>query len=408
MENMIELNNVVKNFKIYDKPVDRLKEALSIRKTKYHKDFEALKGISFSIQKGDALGILGRNGSGKSTLLKLITGVLHPTIGDIQVHGKISAILELGTGFNPEYTGIENIRLNGMMMGYTADQIEQRMDRIIEFADIGDFINQPVKFYSSGMFARLAFAVSINVEPDILIIDEALAVGDTRFQIKCIDKLKEMKERGTTILFVSHASEQIKRFCNKAIWIKDGLIEAEGESSEIVDRYEDYMKMSSSQPNKPNITEVMAPDYAASDENDLLTPVDTSVLALIRKVELNNDQFKTFDKLTVDIQYEVYEQRIDDLLIGVAIYTPDREYIFGPNTYLEKVEIPTTRGKHRVSYHIDSLPLISGTFVIDVGIFNNEGIVCLDYKESVKKFQVTNKYFSEGRLYIHHTWEVNE
>lgn len=406
MENMIEIDNVVKNFKIYDKPIDRLKEALSIRKTKHHKDFEALKGISFRIQKGDALGILGRNGSGKSTLLKLITGVLHPTSGNIQVHGKISAILELGTGFNPEYTGIENIRLNGMMMGYTSEQIEERMDRIIEFADIGDFINQPVKFYSSGMFARLAFAVSINVEPDILIIDEALAVGDTRFQIKCIDKLKEMKERGTTILFVSHASEQIKRFCNKAIWIKDGLIEAEGESSEIVDRYEDYMKMSSSQANQPSVAKVMAPDPI--DEDQMLRPVDASVLALIRKVDINKDQFKTFDKLTVEIQYEVYEHSIDDLLIGVAIYTPDREYIFGPNTYLEKIEIPKVRGKHKISYHIDSLPLISGTFVIDVGIFNNEGIVCLDYKESVKKFQVTNKYFSEGRLYIHHTWEVNE
>lgn len=407
MENMIEIQNLVKNFKIYDKPMDRLKEAVSIKKKKYHKDFQALKGISFSIQKGDALGILGRNGSGKSTLLKMITGVLSATEGNIQVNGKISAILELGTGFNPEYTGIQNIKLNGMMMGYTEQQMEERINPIIEFADIGDFIYQPVKLYSSGMFARLAFAVSINVNPDILIIDEALAVGDTRFQMKCIEKLKEMKEKGTTILFVSHASEQIKRFCNKAIWIKDGLIEAEGESSEVVDMYEDYMKTTSSTPAKINDAQTVSLVEEVEEEHQERI-LDPSILALIKKVTLNKDQFKTFDKLQVEIHYDIYEEELKDFLIGVAIYTPDREYIFGPNTYLEKISIPTTKGRHIVRYNIDSLPLISGSFVVDVGIFNNEGIVCLDYKESVRKFQVTNKYFSEGKFYIHHTWEVGE
>ncbi|MGL5152597.1 MAG: ABC transporter ATP-binding protein, partial [Clostridium sp.] len=242
MDTMISIKNLVKKYNMYEKPIDRLKETLSFSKKVYHKDFKALDGLTFDVLKGDAIGILGKNGSGKSTLLKMVTGVLTPTSGDIIIRGKIAAILELGAGFNPEYSGIENIYLNGTMMGYSEEDMSSRLASIIEFADIGDFINQPVKIYSSGMFARLAFAVAINVDPDILIVDEALAVGDTRFQIKCINKMKELKNNGTTILFVSHATEQVKRFCNKAIWIKNGKIEAMGESSEIVDLYEDFMK----------------------------------------------------------------------------------------------------------------------------------------------------------------------
>ena len=221
-EVMIEIKDLVKKYNIYDDPMDRLKETLSIRGKCYHREFVALDGLTFNVEKGDAIGILGKNGSGKSTLLKMVTGVLTPTSGTLNVNGKIAAILELGAGFNMEYSGRENIYLNGTMMGYTKEEMDKRIDGIIEFADIGEFIEQPVKIYSSGMFARLAFAVAINVDPDILIVDEALAVGDTRFQIKCINKMKELKESGTTILFVSHATEQVKRFCNKAIWLKDG------------------------------------------------------------------------------------------------------------------------------------------------------------------------------------------
>ncbi|GIO88503.1 teichoic acid ABC transporter ATP-binding protein [Paenibacillus faecis] len=405
MEDIIEIRDVVKAYKLYDKPIDRLKEALSPIHKVYHKEFKALDGISFSVNKGDALGILGKNGSGKSTLLKLITGVLSPTSGTIQVKGKISAILELGAGFNPEYSGKENIYLNGLMMGFTRTEIEEKMDDIIKFADIGDFIEQPVKVYSSGMFARLAFAVSINVEPDILIVDEALAVGDVRFQTKCIDKMKELKNNGTTVLFVSHATEQVKRFCNKAVWLKDGIIQALGESSEIADMYEDYMKYN---------TEYMAKETIhtnCSDKilpNDFVKPDNPDILTSITNVSLNQNKFKTFDQLEVEVEYEVYEEVIEDLLLGVAIYTPDREYIFGPNTYLEKVDIPNKFGRHRVKYIIAKLPLLGGTFCLDVGLFNNEGIVCLHYKESVVEFNITNKYISEGLVYINHRWEVLE
>ncbi|WP_172257040.1 ABC transporter ATP-binding protein [Saccharibacillus deserti] len=404
MEPIIEIKNVVKTYKLYHKPTDRLKEALSLSKKKHHQEFNALKGISFDVNQGDALGILGKNGSGKSTLLKMITGVLTPSAGQIEVRGKIAAILELGAGFNPEYTGRENVYLNGLMMGYTREEMEPRMAAIIDFADIGEFIDQPVKVYSSGMFARLAFAVSINVDPDILIVDEALAVGDIRFQTKCIDKMKELKSKGTTILFVSHAVEQVKRFCNKAVWIKDGQVQALGEASEVVDEYEDFMKNYTEDHVQKRESQIHVQEEEA--ENDFVLPENPDVLALITDVRINKEDFRTHERLEVEVDYDVYEQEISDLLLGVAIYTPKREYIFGPNTFLEKAEIPIRRGRHRVKYIIPHLPLLGGTFCIDVGLFNNEGLVCLHYQENKLTFKITNKYFSEGLVYINHEWDV--
>lgn len=399
---VIKVEDLVKTYRIYDKPMDRLKETLSITKKIYSKEFKAIDGISFDVEKGDAIGILGKNGSGKSTLLKLITGVSNPTSGRVITNGKISSILELGTGFNSEYTGMQNIYLNGSIMGYKNEEMDKRVEKIVEFADIGDFINQPVKIYSSGMFARLAFAVVINVDPDILIIDEALAVGDTRFQVKCIDKLKSLKENGTTVLFVSHATEQVKRFCNKAIWLKDGKIEMMGESSEIADMYEDYMKFGEVVLNKNTMENI-----SEEEEKQFKLPENRDIIASITNVEINKQNYSTFDEVYVDVTYEIYDEKIDGFLVGVAIYSPDRkDYIFGPNTYLDKFSIPNTLGRHKVRYTINGLTLLSGSYVIDAGIFNNEGMVMIDYKKSIKSFSVSNSYFSEGRFFINHKWRV--
>lgn len=411
-EVVIKVRNLVKKYNIYDDPMDRLKETLSIRHKCYHREFVALNGLTFDIEKGDAVGILGKNGSGKSTLLKMITGVLTPTSGTIEIKGVISAILELGTGFNMEYTGIENIYLNGTMLGYTKEEIDLRIKDIIEFADIGDFINQPVKIYSSGMFARLAFAVASNVNPDILIVDEALAVGDTRFQIKCIEKMKALKEQGTTVLFVSHATEQIKRFCNKAIWIKDGIIEAQGESSEIADLYEDFMKYGTVD-NQADVRmelkeEASITEEVEEDNGEFKIPSNEDTLASIKEVKLSKDKLRTFEDLEVEITYDIYREKIDSFLLGAAIYTPSRDYIFGPNTYLEKVEIPNTFGRHKIVYKIPEIPLLGGTYTIDVGIFTDESIVNLDYKTAVCEFVIANKYISEGKFYIKHEWKVIE
>lgn len=237
---VIDLKNIDKMYKLYNKPIDRLKEAIGIKKN-FYKEYYALKDISLEIFKGETLGIIGTNGSGKSTLLKIITGILNPTSGEVKVNGKISALLELGAGFNPEYTGIENIYLNGTMMGYSKQEIEGKVDKIIEFADIGDFIYQPVKTYSSGMFVRLAFAVAINVDPDILIVDEALSVGDAAFSLKCMDKMREFIETDKTVIFVTHDMQTIKNFCSRAIWIDKGNVIMDGEVSSVVDKYTQFL-----------------------------------------------------------------------------------------------------------------------------------------------------------------------
>ncbi|MCR5609795.1 MAG: ABC transporter ATP-binding protein [Lachnospiraceae bacterium] len=236
-EYAIEINNITKRYHLYDKPTDRFKEALSIKKKKYHKVFEALNDVSFNVKKGEMLGIIGTNGAGKSTMLKIITGVLTPTSGEVKIEGKISALLELGAGFNPEFSGIENVYLNGSMIGFTREEMDEKIDDIVRFADIGDFIYQPVKTYSSGMFARLAFAVAINVEPDILIVDEALSVGDVFFQAKCYKKLEDIRNSGKTVLFVTHDMGSMMKYCNRAIILHHGVKIAEGDPSDMVDVY---------------------------------------------------------------------------------------------------------------------------------------------------------------------------
>lgn len=233
----IKVNHISKVYKLYDNPMDRLKEALRLSKKQKYKEYNALSDISFDVKKGETVGLIGTNGAGKSTLLKIITGVLTPTSGDVTVNGKISALLELGAGFNGEYTGMENIYLNGQMMGYTKEQMEKRVPDIIEFAGIGDFINQPVKTYSSGMFARLAFAVAINVDPDILIVDEALSVGDIYFQAKCFKKMDEIKRTGKTILLVTHDMSSVIKYCDKVVLLNKGHFLKEGNAKEMVDIY---------------------------------------------------------------------------------------------------------------------------------------------------------------------------
>lgn len=233
----IRVQNVSKLYKLYDKPSDRLKESLGLTKKKKYREHYALQNLSFDIKKGECMGIIGTNGAGKSTILKIITGVLNPTSGNVEIDGRISALLELGAGFNMEYTGLENVYLNGTMIGFSKKEIDEKLDSILSFADIGDFIHQPVKTYSSGMFVRLAFAVAINIEPEILIVDEALSVGDVFFQMKCYRKFEEFKEQGKTILFVSHDLSSISKYCDRVVLLNKGEKLAEGRPKEMIDLY---------------------------------------------------------------------------------------------------------------------------------------------------------------------------
>lgn len=236
METAIEVSNIRKKYPLYNKKTDKIKEAFSLTGKRYHKDFEALKGVSFTVSRGECIGIIGLNGSGKSTLLKVLTGVVKQTMGQVTIRGKIAALLELGAGFNPEYTGLENIYLNTLLMGYSREETQEKLDDIISFADIGEFIYQPVKVYSSGMFVRLAFAIAITVEPDILIVDEALSVGDVFFQQKCYNKIREFSEK-STVLIVSHDLNSITKFCKRLFVMNHGVMIYDGNAQEAITEY---------------------------------------------------------------------------------------------------------------------------------------------------------------------------
>ncbi len=238
---VIRVENLSKIYKLYDAPIDRLKEAFNPFKKSYHHDFYALRDISFEVGKGEILGLIGRNGSGKSTILQIICGVLTPSAGTIEVNGKISALLELGAGFNPELTGLENVYFKSSILGNSKKETDAQIDDILSFADIGEFIDQPVKTYSSGMFVRLAFAVAVNINPEILVVDEALSVGDFRFRQKCLRRIKQFQQDGKTILFVSHDTGAVTEFCTRAIWLLNGKVHMDGHPAEICKNYISYM-----------------------------------------------------------------------------------------------------------------------------------------------------------------------
>lgn len=297
-ESVIQIQNVSKVYKLYETPIDRLKESLHPGGKKYHHDFFALRDISFDVKKGETVGIIGKNGSGKSTLLKIITGVLTPTMGTMNVSGRISALLELGAGFNPEYSGLENVYLQGTMMGYSREDMRERVPEILKFADIGEFINQPVKVYSSGMFIRLAFSVAINVEPEILIVDEALAVGDMSFQAKCMTAFKRMQQKGVTVLFVSHDTASVKSLCSWAVWLENGVIKRIGNAGEIA---EDYMRTIREEMNAAGKTQNAGNEdtVLGTDENN---KVEISVISEKPQNSVAQFKFKYSDEFEKSVE----------------------------------------------------------------------------------------------------------
>lgn len=411
MEQVINVDHVTKIYKIYDNPKDRFKEALGIKKKKeYHKDYYALRDISFNIGKGEIVGIVGRNGSGKSTILKILTGVLNQTEGNVQINGKIAALLELGAGFNMEYTGMKNIYLNAAMMRVSKEEIEKKIPDILKFADIGDYIHQPVKTYSSGMFVRLAFAVAINVDPDILIVDEALAVGDARFQMKCMDKFTEFVERGKTILFVTHDVNSVKRFCNRAIWLNQGEMIMDGNTDEVTDRYLDFLK--SDMPMDKYLAQCAADQQAASVETMANINTDNIDMVQIHELHMFNGagreihEIQHGEKVVLKVSYIVGDDTIKDPLIGVAIRRIDNEYICGLNTKLDGVSIPWKKGYNEVTLTYPKFNLIGGEYYFDVGIFDQTGLVNLDYKARIKNYFVKMDYIAEGVIVLDHEWSV--
>lgn len=393
----IEIKNLSKTYQMYAHPKDRMKEALHPLKKKYHTIFYALKDINIFVEEGEMIGFIGENGSGKSTLLKIITGVLTPTSGEMIINGKIAALLELGSGFNPEYSGYENIYLNGMVLGFSREEVDEMIDDIIAFADIGDHIMQPVKTYSSGMFVRLAFAVAINVDPDILIIDEALAVGDLEFQLKCMEKFTEFRNAGKTILFVSHDVNAVRRFCDRVYWLKDGEIVEEGDTMEVTENYDNFLKKKSiktvdREVNK--IEEHSAMDIVTVKEAELLNPDLTPV-----------DMVQQDQPLIVKVVYDVKDDSIKSPVLGVAIRTVDNHYVCGLNTLLDGQKIPWKKGENVFYLDYKKMALLSGEYYFDIAIFEENATVPLVYKTKFLNMFITGKYVGEGIVVLDHEWK---
>ncbi len=390
----IEVLNVTKDYPVYASPRDRLMSLLRPSGDRASRTFRALDGVNLVVPRGETVGIIGRNGAGKSTLLQILCGTVRPTSGSVNIHGRFAALLELGAGFNPDFSGRDNVYLSASLLGLSRKEVDDKLESIIAFADIGDFFDRPVKTYSSGMYVRLAFSVAIHTEPDVLIIDEALSVGDIRFQMKCLARIEQIRARGATILFVSHSLEQVKRFCQTALWLEGGKVKLHGEASFVADRFRDY-----------ELGREQASEAAAET---CRAPRPDSIPAHLETVALSTDMLAPFEPLSVDISYTVLDDAVQGLLLGVAIKGMDGLHIFGPNTYLERVQIPTSRGSHRVTYHIPSMTLLTGTYRVDVGLFTDKGLVCLDYLSEASVFTVAAPYFSEGVVYIPHEWKVHD
>lgn len=415
MDYSIEVDGVSKVYKLYNKPSDRLKEALSPIKKSYHTDFYALHDLNFKIKPGETVGFVGKNGSGKSTLLKILTEVLTPTTGSLKINGKVSALLELGAGFNGEYTGMENIYLNGTIMGYSREEMDKKIDDIVSFADIGKYINQPVKTYSSGMFVRLAFAVAINVEPDILIVDEALAVGDIRFQLKCMDKFLEFKEKGITILYVSHDVNSIKRFCTRAIWINEGQLEADGDVDTITDKYLDYLKTLDSQDGTSDKVTDKGMDGTENGNNEAVRDMESSVdIAEVVSLTVTNSKGEETtdivhgEDVKLTLKYYVNDTSIKKPVVGIALLRLDNLYVCGLNTLLDKVDVPWEKGYNEVTLEYDNFNLVGGGYYFDVALYDQTASVPFDYRTKYKEIFVKMGYIAEGIEILPHKWQIGK
>lgn len=389
----IEVNELSKVYRIYANPKDRLKEYLLRGRRTYHQAFWALRDVSVRAGVGSTVGLIGDNGAGKSTLLQLVAGTLRPTSGSVSLNGRVSAILELGAGFNPEFTGRENAFMSGAIMGIGQKEMERRFPDIAAFAEIGEFIDRPVKMYSSGMYVRLAFAVATSVDPDILIVDEALAVGDQYFQKRCIDRIECFRRAGKTILFCSHNLYQIRLICDEVIWLKDGQVAMAGEVPRVVGAYENYLRD----------REVPKAHVGRVECGPQTFPWISRVQLSRGGEERERDQFMTGDDLTITVRYEVPEPPTI-VHVGVVLVRNDAVQVFGTGTHVADVKPRTCSGSARLRFL--RLPLLSGAYAVSVYLLDEHGLHVYDQREREFAFQVVQNGRALGLSYLEHHWEL--
>lgn len=395
MEYAIRIKNLTKAYKIYSSPLRRISDTLFHQKS--YNEFTALDNLTVEIPKGEVVGILGKNGSGKSTLLKIITGVAKQTSGEVETEGKISAMLELTSGFDPELTGIENIYLKALSMGISKAEISRRIDDITKFADIGDYINRPVRTYSSGMKSRLGFAVSVNVDPDILVVDEVLAVGDDIFKLKCIEKMKQFRREGKTILFVSHSLFTVKAFCTKGLWINEGKLMDYGDLGSVVLKYEDFLKKE-----KSKISE----QIGSNDDN---LPTEKKDILQISKFAMTNAKgektvsFSYGENIAVSFCYEV-KRKIDRLNFGLTVRDAEERLIFMSDKRCDDNLIDGSVGKHTLTITISGLNLLGGTYLLSGELWDNESTFFVGFSNK-RKFNVEQTdYIGSGIVSFPYTF----
>lgn len=416
--NAVEVENVTKLYKkfAHKRQFQTLKSALLkgnfFASLSPKETFSALKDVNCTVPEGQIFGIIGSNGSGKSTLLKLIAGISKPTYGKIRTHGKISALIELGSGFHPEISGRENIFINGIMLGLSRKQITDRFDEIVHFAELEDFIDQPVKTYSSGMFMRLGFAVAVNVDPDILLIDEVLAVGDEAFAHKCLDKIADFKKRRKTMVIVTHSMAMIEKLCDSALWLKKGEMMKLGDPRMVCGAY--------------------LMDVEAKEERDLqqehqqvaehLQALETSDSELkqtrwgggeiqITKVQLfdEHEQEKYVYTLGEPMQIKLFvraRQRVDDFVFGIGIFNSEGIMCYGTNTHIEELEPVECSGSGEVTFHIDQLNLLEGTYFLDVAAHRRDEYP-YDYHRHLYTFKVRSRHKDVGIFRPNHRWDFS-
>ncbi|MFL1676648.1 ABC transporter ATP-binding protein [Paenibacillus dendritiformis] len=376
---LIQIRNISKIYKLYQTPMDRVKEVLSPTKKKYHKKFFALDNVSFEVKRGETVGIIGKNGSGKSTLLKMVAGVLTPSSGSIEVEGKLSALLELGAGFNGDLSGMENIYLNGTLLGYSREYVEKSIPSILDFADIGDFIHQPVKTYSSGMFVRLAFAIAININPEILIVDEALSVGDMRFQQKCYRKIREIKKTGT-VLFVSHDTGVLASFCDRIIWLDGGRIFKEGRPDKILDEYQAFMSYDVKEMESVTVYKSSDMDLEEFEEDMGQTRPQAfgngdgyfeTVRLINQETEKESSIVAGGDPIYIDFTLKI-NRDIEMPILGFTLKDPLGNTVIVTNTHFEKIQLNPLAANQRYHYRfaLEFPYLRSGKYSLDIALAN--------------------------------------
>ncbi|MDD6279095.1 MAG: ABC transporter ATP-binding protein [Ruminococcus sp.] len=404
---VIEVRDVKKHFKVYFDKGHTFKEKILFRNRNRYEERAVLNGISFSVEKGEAIGLVGHNGCGKSTLLKLMTKIIYPDSGSIKIQGRISSLLELGAGFHPDMTGRENIYTNASIFGLTKKEIESRIDEIIEFSELEQFIDNPVRTYSSGMYTRLAFSVAINVDADVLLIDEILAVGDAAFQAKCFEKLLDIKSRGTTIVIVSHSLAQVEKICERSIWIDGGKIRMEGAPNEVHPEYLEYMGMK-----RRAINHSAAQNNTAGNGGDKSEEQPKEFIAEITKAELTGEngndsgKFRTGEKVSLKIHYKADPSKLNGVLIGLMFYRNDKLQCYGTNTQRERLTNFTLKDEGTITCDIDRLNLVAGSYWIDIAIRDND-MFAYDYKTAAVRFTVYNSVAEVGVAKLDHKWNFD-